>query len=124
MIDHQSIGPDITIHFPFELKGDGLGVGEFVQVKGNEIKFLKQLEKTDRVLIRDIKGFDKSIADHSFSVENHRTGAGVKLIGDKPLDNLVFWSCKTTSCPEPYIRIEIQPGEEFTWQNTYEFYTF
>lgn len=123
MIDNQPIGQDVAVYFPFELKGDGLGVGEFVQLTGNEIKFLKQLKGSDRVLIKNIKGFNESIADHSYSIENHRTGAGVKLIGDKPLDHLVFWSCSTTLCPEPYIRIEIKPGEEFTWQNTYEFYT-
>ena len=124
MIDHQQTGPDITIKFPFELTGDGLGVGELAHLNGNEIRFIRPLEREDRVLIRDVKGHNKSLADHSFSIENHRTGAGVKLIGNKPLEHLVYWSCSTTSCPEPYIKIDLVPGEEFSWENRYEFYTF
>lgn len=124
MIDHQTTDPSITIRFPFELTGDGLGVGEFAELKGNKIKFLKSLKEKDRVLIRDLKGFDESVADHSFSIQNHQTGAGVRLKGDKPLEHLVFWSCGTTSCPEPYIKINIEPGEESSWVNEYEFYTF
>ena len=40
MIDHQKAGPWMIIRFPFEIIGDGQGVGEFVELQGNEIKFL------------------------------------------------------------------------------------
>jgi hypothetical protein len=31
--------------------------------------------------------------------------------------------CSTTSCPEPYTKIKVNPGKEFTWKTRYEFYT-
>ena len=124
MIDQQKIGPEMIIRFPFKLIGDGLGIGEFAELEGNEIKFLKPLEKADKVFVRNLKGFNETVDDHSFSIENHRTGAGVNLKADKPLEHLVFWSCNTTSCPEPYIKIKLAPMDEFSWENTYEFYTF
>jgi hypothetical protein len=124
MIDHQKTGPDIDIRFPFKLVGDGLGIGELAQVTGRQIKFLKTLKTEDRVLIRGLNGFDDSVADHAFTIENRQTGAGVKLKGDKPLEHLVFWSCSTTYCPEPYIKIDLAPMKEISWVNTYTFYTF
>jgi hypothetical protein len=36
---------------------------------------------------------------------------------------LAFWACHTTLCPEPYIKIKVEPGKEFTWSIRYEFYT-
>jgi hypothetical protein len=38
------------------------------------------------------------------------------------LDKLVYWACSTVSCPEPYIRIKVDPGKEFRWNITYQFY--
>jgi hypothetical protein len=54
---------------------------------------------------------------------NKKAGAGVHITGDKPLAKVVFWSIRTTFCPEPYIEMNVEPGQESTWNITYEFYT-
>jgi hypothetical protein len=36
---------------------------------------------------------------------------------------MLFWSIRTVLCPEAYINIELEPGQEFTWKVNYEFYT-
>jgi len=51
------------------------------------------------------------------------TGAGVRITCDQPLVKLAFWCCATTLCPEPYIKIKADPGQEFNWTIKYEFYT-
>ena len=44
------------------------------------------------------------------------------MTGDRPLAKLLFWSAWKTVCPEPYIDMRIEPGKEFSWRITYEFY--
>jgi hypothetical protein len=39
------------------------------------------------------------------------------------MSKLMFWSIRSTVCPEPYIDFKIEPGEETTWTIKYEFYT-
>ena len=55
-------------------------------------------------------------------IDNLNTGAGVRIKGDQPLSKLVFWGSSTTLCPETYINIKIEPGEDFNWSYFYEFY--
>ena len=38
----------------------------------------------------------------------------VRQTSDRPLAKLVFWSIRTTVCPEAYIDMRIEPGKEFT----------
>jgi len=35
----------------------------------------------------------------------------------------ILWSIRTVIAIEPYISIDIQPGDEFTWKNMYEYHT-
>ena len=55
-------------------------------------------------------------------IENLKTGAGVRITCDRPISKIVYWASATTSCPEPYIDVNVAPGEEFKWKNTYQFY--
>jgi hypothetical protein len=57
-------------------------------------------------------------------VENKKVGAGVRVQGDQPLWKVVFWSIRTVLSPEAYINMKIEPGREFRWKLTYDFYTF
>ena len=43
-------------------------------------------------------------------IENHKTGADVRIKGDHPLSKVVFWGSSTTLCSETYIDIKIEPG--------------
>jgi hypothetical protein len=67
-------------------------------------------------------GYGESAKDYRFAIENHNTGAGLRVEGDRPLSKLVFWSSSTIACPEPYIRVAVKPGESFSWTLTYSFY--
>lgn len=122
VIDGQPTGPDIKIKFPFEISGAGKGLGVIAEIKGKEINYLQNLKPNENVHIPVLTGFGDSIRDYDFRIENHKSGAGVRITGDKPLSKMVFWSSSTTSCPEPYIHISIGPGEEFKWKINYEFY--
>jgi hypothetical protein len=123
VIDNQPIGPGFLVSFPFNLTGGGRGKGELAEIDGNKIVFLRNLKSDETVMFGALEGFIDNKNDYDIRVENHNTGAGVRITCDQPLVELKFWACSTTLCPEPYIKIKVDPGQEFSWKIVYEFYT-
>ena len=126
MIDKQPVGPGIEIIFPYEISGEGLGIGpEKYALTGNrKITFPRNVEKDSIVYCSDLKGYGTDSKDYDISIENKITRAGVRITCDQPIVRLPFWSCPTTACPEPYIAIKAEPEQEMKWNIRYEFYTF
>ena len=122
MIDKQPIGPGYVVEFPFNIKVDPQEKTEFEKIDDNQIIFLKDLKDDEYVYFSEIHGFENTAEDHQIIVENKNSGAGVKITGDRPLLKLSFWTISTTICPEPYIKIKINPGETFRWRNSYNFF--
>ncbi len=121
VMDDQPSGPDFVIKVPFEIQParDNLGV---LQVRGKEVAFSRELVKDERAMI-NLAGFSRDTKDYDIRVENRRTRAGVRITGDRPLTRLPVWAIRPTRCPEPYINVHAEPGREFTWHISYEFYT-
>jgi len=68
-------------------------------------------------------GFGPAATDYRFTIENRKAGAGVEMIGDRPLNRLALWSIRTVLALEPFLELNIAPGAEYTWENTYRYYT-
>ncbi len=125
-IDSLNIGEGYVVKFPFNIvaKRRGMGIGEFVEIANNEIRFIKDLQDGDQVYIGSITGYEKNSKEYDINIENKKTGVGVNIHGNRPLSKLVFWSAIKTVCPEPFISIKADPGETVTWEITYTFYSF
>ncbi len=123
VIDQQPTGPAFTVKFPYPISGVGVGSGELIDIKDNKIEFLRNLKEGETVYYGSLSGFSRSPKDFDIRIENQKTGGGVCITSDQPIDKLVFWACATTLCPEPYINIKVEPGKEFKWKINYEFYT-
>jgi hypothetical protein len=123
MIDSQPVGPGYSITVPFDIKGTGQGIGELAEIKGNQILFLRNVNNGENVFCSPLEGFSSSPQQYDFRIENKTVGAGVRITCDQPIQKLNFWCCYTTLCPEPYIKIKVDPGNEFRWEIHYEFYT-
>lgn len=121
MINNQPAGPDYTVKVPWNLhaKADLKGAAE---IRGNELKYLRELPKGQSIYT-EIDGFGKSASDYDIRVENRAAGAGVRQTADRPISDVHFWSIRSTVCPEAFIDMNIEPGREFTWNISYEFYT-
>ena len=124
MIDKEPSNENIRIVFPFEVSGEGAGFGTIIQPKGKTLTYSRPVVNGDQVFSSGLQGFGKTAKDYDIRIENTKTSAGVRITGDRPLEKLVYWACPTTSCPEPYIRLNAKPGEEIKWNVNYEFYTF
>lgn len=123
-IDEEPTGPGIRIIFPFDVYAEGTGFGSIAKTVGNEIQYIRQLKKGENVFSSDLQGFGDTSEDYDIRIENMKTGAGVRITGDHPIERLVFWASSRTSCPEPYIHLKVEPGEEIQWGIRYEFYIF
>jgi hypothetical protein len=121
VIDHEVVGPDMAVRFPFEpkptaeLKNGGM-------VRGHEITYARELQKGESVFSQ-VEGFENNAKDYDFRIENRKSGAGVRISGDTPLSKVVFWSIRSVACPEPYVQLQIKAGSEAKWNITYDFYT-
>jgi len=124
MIDNAPSGPDIRVKFAFKAGGKFEGPANITKFVDNMLLLNRELKSGENIYSAGITGVGNTASDYDIRIENIKTGAGVRIKGDRPLLKLVLWACPTTLCPEPYIQLKVQPGEEFTWNLTYEFYTF
>jgi hypothetical protein len=122
VLDRQAPGPDFAIAVPFPIQtGRSAGKG-LVEARGNRIVYLKVLGGREVAQIA-VRGFSNSPGDNDIRIENTRVGADMRITGDRTLTNESLWSIKTVLAMEPTISMSIEPGGEFTWKMSYEYYT-
>jgi hypothetical protein len=46
----------------------------------------------------------------------------VEESGSLPLSRVVFYSVRTTICPEAYVHVQVAPGQTARWTIRYRFY--
>ena len=88
--------------------------------QGNKLVYTKVLEGSE-CYQTSFTGFAAEVKDYDIRIENKKVGAGVRITGDRPMTRFGYWSIRTVVAPEPYIDLNIQPGQEFRW--TYDYYT-
>ena len=55
------------------------------------------------------------------TVTDTATGAGVHVVGDQPVTRLNIFSIDKVQSVEPYIAIDLEPGQEKHWSYRYSF---
>lgn len=121
VLDGQPIDRGVVLTFPVEVSGRGRGLGDVYQIEGNRIVFLRGLKAGESFACKYLEGLT-GVEDFAIRVENLHTGAGVRITGDHPLSRLRLWGNARTVCPETYLEVTVEPGEEFSWEYRYEFY--
>jgi hypothetical protein len=120
VMDGKPTGPDASVQFAFapralrDLKG-------MAETRGNKLVYLKELA-TGESTFTELEGFGSGAADYDLRLEHRAAGIGVHIRGDRPIAKLVYWSIRTTFCPEPYIDLSVAPSRETTWKYVYDFY--
>lgn len=119
MLDGQPSGPGFVVRFRFAPRAVA-SLKDLVEIRGNEIHYLRELKAGESVLTL-LEGFGRSSKDYDILIENRNTGAGVRLVGDHPLSKVQFWSIRPTLCPEPFIKLRVEPGKTAKWSSRYRF---
>jgi hypothetical protein len=122
VLDGQPPGPGFVITVPFQIRSPRPPNEKLAEIRGNQIVYLKTLEKRD-IAATPLEGFSDTPQDHVIRIENSRLGAGLKISADRPLSSESLWSIRTVLAMEPFVSMTIEPGSEFTWTTTYDYYT-
>jgi hypothetical protein len=122
VMNKQPPGPDVTIRFPYAPKPTRAPNTALINVEGNELKYAKQLSGRDQAVVQ-FEGYGKSADDAEMILENVKVGAGVRVTADRPLIRNMLWSIRSVFAIEPYMAVDVEPGQEITWRNRFEYYT-
>ncbi len=119
VIDKGIAGPDFKVKVPFSITSvEGLnGQKEAVEIGDRQITFTKEI--IDGFVWMELKGYSSEVVDHQFRLINEKTGAGVQVNVDRPLNKLAFWATTTTLCPENFVDLNIEPGKSENWTSEY-----
>jgi hypothetical protein len=123
IIDKEPTNANIKTSFVFDVKPEGTikGFGTTAKIEEQSIIYNRAIAKLENVFSNELTGFGSTSKDYDIRIENLKTKAGVRITSDQPINNMVFWACATTSCPEPYTKVDVEPGETFTWDINYAF---
>jgi hypothetical protein len=122
VLDRQPPGPDFSIMLPFQIRSSHPPNKAFAEIRGNHIVYVKVLENKDVVEI-PFEGFGDSPRDNDIRIDNLKVGAGMRIRGNRPLSFANLWSIRRVLAMEPFIAMTIDPGSEFSWRISYEYYT-
>ena len=122
VLDGQAPGQGLVITVPFPIRTTRPPDKRLAEVRGNQIVYLRKLEGQD-IVATPIGGFGANPKDHDIRIENARLGAGMRITGSRPLASESLWSTRAVMAMEPFVSIAVDPGQEFTWTSTYDYYT-
>jgi hypothetical protein len=111
----------VAITAPFAMTAEKPFQPDLLAVDGKTIRYLKPLPagvSTESF----IGGFGPAASDYDFTVTNTASGFGQRIRADQPLAQINFWSMNKTLGWEPYIAIDLKPGETKRWTYTYDFF--
>lgn len=115
------IGPDLSITTPFAITSAQPPAPSLARIENNRLVYAKRLVDRERVTT-PMDGFGATAADHRFYIENPALGAGVQIVGDRPLARVALWSIRAVMAVEPFVDVNVAPGQQFSWSHAYDYW--
>jgi hypothetical protein len=110
----------IRVTFPFTVAAASPPPADLLRIEGGTLTYLRSMKNKERISFL-ITGFGNDAKDYDFTVEDTASGAGVRVQGDQPITRLNIFSIDKVQSVEPYIAIDLAPGEEKYWRYNYTF---
>lgn len=117
IIDDDPIGPAYELNFPFDLQFPQSLKG-YAKAEGKTVQFLKPLSGAS--IYAEFEGYEVAPHNTAVSVFNKTRKAGVNIKGDYGAYEFHYWSTTLATCPEPFLKIDLEPGESQEWTDEYE----
>ena len=118
LVDGVPYGPDYRVEFPFAT-ANPISINDLAWFRTNTIEVERPLGENS-LWIPLFEG-DGPVDYNAAVVRNMRTGATVGFKGDSPITRMVFWAVKRAVCPEPFIQLNLVPGQQREWSSRYRF---
>ena len=114
-------GNGLQISFPFAVSAANPPDPGVMRIEGNTLSYLRSIRPKERLSF-SVTGFGAGGAqDYDFRVTDTATGAGVRVQGDQPLTQVNTFSIDKVQAVEPYIAVDIEPGQEKRWTYRYTY---
>jgi len=118
LIDDLPFGPDYRVEFAFDTEQAAAG-SDLLSLRGKSLEVTAPL--AGRSVWQPLFAGDDPGGYNAARVINKRSGAAVEFRGDRPIERMVFWAVERAACPEPFIRIYLEPGQSMEWVTHYRF---
>ena len=118
LIDDLPYGPDYQVEFPFSSAAP-MPINEWARLRGNAIEVDRALGDAS-LWLPVFVGEDPGHYNAAL-VRNMKTGAAVEFSGDAAITRMVFWAVERAACPEPFIQLRLESGQQREWATRYRF---
>jgi hypothetical protein len=109
------------ITFPFTLSATNPPPADLLRIEGKSLTYPRPLANKERISFL-LTGFGNTAADYDFNIQDTVNGGGVRVQGDQPITRLNIFSVDRVQSVEPYIAIDLEPGQDKRWSFTYTFF--
>ena len=117
--DIEAVGPDYAVQTRFPLKPVDVKFRDLAAAGEHAITMTRPLAKGQSIWGR-FEGVDEA-EQNAWSVTYRPTGSRLTLTMDQPTEAYAFYAQGKAFCPEPFIRIHVEPGASMTWTSRYSF---
>jgi hypothetical protein len=118
----DTVGPPLAVEFRYPIRPHSnprfWRTRDIVAPAGNALVFAQPLSGAVYLLLTEAP---REASEHWFRVVNPALGSAVTVQGDRPLDRLAFYTSGSVVCPEPFVKLSIDPGKEEAWETIYTF---
>ena len=111
-------GTTVTFTFPLTVATNP-PPPDLIRAEGNTLTYLRPMKFKERISFL-IAGFGNTAADYDIAIRD-TAGEGVTIKGDQPITRLNIFAIDKVQSVEPYIAIDLAPGEEKRWSYAYTF---
>ena len=112
-------GTQITFPFPLTIATNP-PPPDLIRVEGKTLTYLRPMKSKERISFL-VTGFGNTAADYDIVIRDSAGGGGVTIKGDQPITRLNIFSIDKVQSVEPYIAIDLTPGNEKRWTYRYTF---
>jgi len=110
----------IRITLPFPALVENPPPDDLLRIANRTLTYRRAMKPKERISFL-VTGFGATAQDYDFHVNDTATGAGVHVVGDQPVTRLNIFSIDKVQSIEPYIAIDLAPGQEKRWSYRYIF---
>ena len=122
-LSNDSVGPSREIDFPFRPDGHWRSEYDNVRLTENGIRFSGAVPpEGPSVFMGDMHAARGRVEPIDFTLRDLGSGLGVRVSCPLPFTHIVFWSNDRVACIEPYILLDIAPGQSAEWTLTYRLF--
>lgn len=123
-LGRMEIDEDRQLDLNFKPCGHWRDVYDSVALTESGIRFSRRLEKAEgSVFMGDVQSSSQNgcpLEGFKATMRDLRTGMGVEIMPDSPVEFSVFWSNHRIACIEPYTPLDIKPGGVYSWSVSYK----